>query len=178
MPPNRPKLNALITRFRESYSSLNLSLEKQQLVEFWQCTNTVSANAIFVFSVLPGRPSSQAQVIWGGIIKRFLIAYFIGSISAKKYQNPFTCVKVIASQRWDVFWDTVYMQICRLPIFIDYVVLSEVFNYFLLGRLYRGYDLVFFLGAINFFFYLSIVIHHKGRRNNETNKQAEKKRKT
>jgi len=69
------------------------------------------------------------------------------------------------------------MQICRLPIFIDYVVLSEVFNYFLLGRLYRGYDLVFFLGAINFFFYLSIVIHHKGRRNNETNKQAERKRK-
>jgi len=36
-----------------------------------------------------------------------LIAYFIGNISAKKYYNPFTCVKVIASQRWDVFWDTV-----------------------------------------------------------------------
>jgi len=32
-----------------------------------------------------------------------LIAYFIGYISSKKYQNPFTCVKVIASQRWDVF---------------------------------------------------------------------------
>jgi len=32
-----------------------------------------------------------------------LIAYFIGNISAKKYQNPFMCVKVIASQRWDVF---------------------------------------------------------------------------
>jgi len=32
-----------------------------------------------------------------------LIAYFIGNVSAKKYQNPFTCVKVIASQRWDVF---------------------------------------------------------------------------
>jgi len=37
-----------------------------------------------------------------------LIAYFIGNISAKKYQNPFMCVKVIASQRWDVFWDTMY----------------------------------------------------------------------
>jgi len=35
--------------------------------------------------------------------KRLLIAYFIGNISAKKYQNPFMCVKVIASQRWDVF---------------------------------------------------------------------------
>ena len=32
-----------------------------------------------------------------------MIAYFIGNISAKKYQNPFMCVKVIASQRWDVF---------------------------------------------------------------------------
>jgi len=58
-------------------------------------------NAIFVFVVLPG--SSQAQVIRGGIVKRLLIAYFIDSLSAKKYQNPFTCVKVIASQRWDVF---------------------------------------------------------------------------
>jgi len=32
-----------------------------------------------------------------------LNAYFIGNISAKKYQNPFMCVKVIASQRWSVF---------------------------------------------------------------------------
>jgi len=29
-------------------------------------------------------------------------ASFIGNISAKKYHNPFMCVKVIASQRWDV----------------------------------------------------------------------------
>jgi len=28
-----------------------------------------------------------------------LIAYFIGNISARKYQNPFMCVRVIASQR-------------------------------------------------------------------------------
>jgi len=60
------------------------------------------------FPVLPG--SVEAQVIWGGIVKRLLIAYFIGNISAKKCQNPFTRVKVIASQRWDVFWDTVYLQ--------------------------------------------------------------------
>jgi len=50
---------------------------------------------------LPG--SAEAQVISGGIVKRLLIAYFIGNISAKKYQNPFMCVKVIASQKWDVF---------------------------------------------------------------------------
>ena len=33
------------------------------------------------FPVLPG--SAEAQVIWGGIVKRRLIAYFIGNISAK-----------------------------------------------------------------------------------------------
>jgi len=62
------------------------------------------------FPVLPG--SAEAQVIWGGIVKRLLIAYFIGNISAKKYQNPFMCVKGVASQRWDVFWDTVYLSNC------------------------------------------------------------------
>jgi len=51
--------------------------------------------------VLPG--SAEAQVTWGGIVKRLLIAHFISNISVKKYQNPFTCVKVIASQRCDVF---------------------------------------------------------------------------
>jgi len=53
------------------------------------------------FSVLPG--SAEAQVIWGGIVICLLIAYFIGNISAQKYQNPLRCLKVIASQRWDVF---------------------------------------------------------------------------
>jgi len=44
---------------------------------------------IFTYTVrLTG--SAEAQVIWGGIVKRFLISYFIGNISAKKYQNPFT----------------------------------------------------------------------------------------
>jgi len=38
--------------------------------------------------------SAEAQVIWGGIVKRLLIAYFIDNISAKKYQNPFMGVKV------------------------------------------------------------------------------------
>jgi len=64
--------------------------------------NPVDWNMWFsCFRILPG--SAEAQVTWSGIVKRFLIAYFIPNISAKKYQNPFTCVKVIASQRWDVF---------------------------------------------------------------------------
>jgi len=53
------------------------------------------------FPDLPG--SAEAQVIWHGIVKCLLIAYFIRNISANKYQNPFTRVKVIASQRWDAF---------------------------------------------------------------------------
>jgi len=53
------------------------------------------------FPVFPG--SAEAQVIWGGIVKHLLIAYFIGNISAKNYQNAFTCVTVIAKRRWDVF---------------------------------------------------------------------------
>jgi len=57
------------------------------------------------FPVLPG--SAEAQVIWGGIVKCLLIVYFISNISAKEYQNPFMCVKVISSQMWNAFWDTV-----------------------------------------------------------------------
>ena len=67
------------------------------------CWKTIqlSENAIFTF---PGfaRYSAEAQVNWGGIVKCLLIAYLIGNISAKKYQNPFLWVKVIASRRWDV----------------------------------------------------------------------------
>jgi len=49
---------------------------------------------------LPG--NAEAQVIWDGKVKRRLIAYFIGNISAKNYQNAFTYVKAIANQRCDV----------------------------------------------------------------------------
>jgi len=48
-------------------------------------------NVIFIFPVLPG--NAEAQVIRRGTVKHLLTAYFISSISAKKYQNPFTCVK-------------------------------------------------------------------------------------
>ena len=57
-------------------------------------------NCNFCVSLLPG--SAEAQVICGGIVKCPLIDYFIGNVSAKKYQNSFTCVNIIASQRWDV----------------------------------------------------------------------------
>ena len=92
----------------------------QRLAEFLQCTDTAFEWKMQFsrFPVLPG--SAEAQFIWGGIVKRFLI---ISNISGKKYQNPFTWhVKVIASQRWDVFWDTVYIFyifFCLSRFFID-----------------------------------------------------------
>ena len=110
-PKKSPKLNALITSFRESYSSVSMSRESERLKKSssdWLNSGNALIqrvkNAIFVFPVLPG--SAGAQVNWGGVVKCLLIAYFIDSISAKKYQNPFTYVRVIASQKWDVFWDT------------------------------------------------------------------------
>jgi len=45
-------------------------------------------NQFWSFPILPG--SAEAQVILGGIVKRLLIAYFSGNVSAKKI-NPFTC---------------------------------------------------------------------------------------
>ena len=38
-------------------------------------------NVIFMFPVLPG--SAEARVIWGGIVKRLLIAHFVCNISDK-----------------------------------------------------------------------------------------------
>jgi len=51
----------------------------------------LSENAIFVFSVVPG--CAKAQVILGDILKCLLIVYPMRNISAKKYQNRFTCQK-------------------------------------------------------------------------------------
>ena len=69
---------------------------KKRLVEFWQCTDKAFEwKKIFsCFPILPGSTTAQAHVIWGGTVKHVLIAYFIGNISAEKYQNVFTCVKV------------------------------------------------------------------------------------
>jgi len=83
----------------------------KQLVEFRQCTNTAFEGKMQFsrFPVLLG--SAEAQVIWCGIVKCLLIAYFIGNLSAKNIKIRSHVSKVIASQRWDVFWDTVYRPI-------------------------------------------------------------------
>jgi len=110
--PQQPWAARIITRFRQSYSSVIMSREwktlKKSRSDWLDCTDTAVEwkMRLLCFPVLPG--SAEAHVIWGGTVKHVLIACFISNICAKKYQNTFTCIKVIANQRWDVFWDTVY----------------------------------------------------------------------
>jgi len=121
-PPNSPKLNVLFTRFKESFSSLIMNRESKRLnkarSDWLNSGNALIQNLsekmrFSCFPVLSG--ITEAHVIWcGTVFKRLLIAYFIGNISAKKYQNAFMCVKVIAKQRWDVFWDSV-VQVQQWP---------------------------------------------------------------
>ena len=59
------------------------------------------------FLDLPG--SAEAQVIRGGIVKRLLIAYFIGKISAKNIKIHSRMSKLSQNQRWDIFWDRLYI---------------------------------------------------------------------
>jgi len=75
------------------------SLAKQHTVFKWK-------DAISGFSVSQG--SAETIDRWGGKTKHRLISYFLSNTSAKNYRNRIMYVKIIASQRWDVFWDTVY----------------------------------------------------------------------
>jgi len=58
-------------------------------------------DAISGFPVSSG--SAEAIFRWGGKITHVLIAYFLGNIFAKNCCNRTVYVKIIASQRWDVF---------------------------------------------------------------------------
>ena len=65
-------------------------------------------DAIFGFPV--SQSSAEALVRWGGKIKYILVAYFHGHICSKNCRNRNVSVKSIASQKWDVFWDTAYVK--------------------------------------------------------------------
>jgi len=60
-----PKLNTLITKFRESYGSMSVSRESKRLKksssDWLNSGSALMKNAILVFAVLPG--SVEAQVI-------------------------------------------------------------------------------------------------------------------
>jgi len=87
---------------------------RQRTVYYVCVTIQLSENVISCFLVLPG--SAKAHVTWCGIV---MIAYFISNISAKKCQNPFMCVKVTASQRCSIFWDTVHLCVGSFKYFIN-----------------------------------------------------------
>ena len=63
-----------------------------------------------VHSRLPISPgSAEAQVIWGGIVKCLLNAYFIGSISAKKMSKSVRMCRSYSKRMVGHFWDMVYV---------------------------------------------------------------------
>jgi len=68
-----------------------------------QCTSALS----FGFLILQG--NAEALHMRGGKTKHILISYFLSNTFAKTYRNWIVYVKIIASQMWDVFWDTVYI---------------------------------------------------------------------
>ena len=92
------------------------------------------------FPVLPG--SAEVQVIWGGILKHLLIAYFIGNISAKKISKSVRVwKKVIANRRWGIFWDTAYRRFfmfCYFSYWVKFVLLYLFENYFNYSHFYLG----------------------------------------
>jgi len=99
------------------------------------------------FRVLPG--STEAQVTSGGIVKRLLIAYFIGNISAKKYQNPLMWFKVIASQRWDVS-ETRCSLLCVCLFVMAALWNRQAIIFSSCGFFYLSYSFFFFL-LLSFF---------------------------
>ena len=73
----------------------------------WTVLHTQSTSALSSkFPVSQG--NAEALDRWGGKTKHRLISCFLSNTSAKNYCNRIVYVKIITSQRWDVFWDTVY----------------------------------------------------------------------
>jgi len=113
-PPNSPELNALIIQDLVSHAVVWVWVVSQKDWRNQRATTWILAMHWYSIWVKKMRilfpsfaGSAETQVIWGGTVGPLLIAYFIGNISATKYQNAFTYVRVMANQRWDVFWDTV-----------------------------------------------------------------------
>jgi len=72
------------------------------------CTHSAAR----LFSEFPiSQGNAEALERWGGKTKHCLTSYFLRNTSAKNYRNWIVWVKIITSQRWDVFWDTVYMPV-------------------------------------------------------------------
>jgi len=74
-------------------------LAKQHTMLKWK-------DAVSGFPVSQG--SAEPLDRWGGKTNYCLISYFLSNTSAKNCRNRIVYVNIIASQRSDVFWDTVY----------------------------------------------------------------------
>ena len=53
----------------------------------------------------------KQSIIW------FLISYFLSNTCAKNYRNQVVCVKIIASQMWDVLRHRLYWFTAKWPLF-------------------------------------------------------------
>jgi len=60
-----------------------------------------------LYQVLAG--SAEAQVIWGGVVKRLLAAYFISNISAKKILKSVHMCQSYSKPKVGRFLDTVHV---------------------------------------------------------------------
>jgi len=80
-----------------------------------RCNSWTVLHAQCTSVLYSGFPLSQgnAEVLdrWGGKTKHHLISCFLSNTSAKNYRNRIVYVKIIASRRWDVFWNMVYIQL-------------------------------------------------------------------
>ena len=70
------------------------------------CMHNAPVCCLLGFLFLQG--NAEALDKWGGKAKHRLIYYFLTNTSAKNCRNRIVYVNIIASQRSDVFWDTVY----------------------------------------------------------------------
>jgi len=60
------------------------------------------------------RGNAETLDRWDGkTMQRLIFFYFLSKTSAENYRNRIVHVKIIRSQRWDVFWDAVYFSEIR-----------------------------------------------------------------
>ena len=99
--------------------SCNKNAFSLEMVFFWgggmvqkkrsqeRCSSWTVLHAQSTSALSSGFPLSQdndeALDRWGGKAKHHLISYFLSNTSATNYRNRVVYVKIIASQRWDVF---------------------------------------------------------------------------